>query len=465
LSIKERLSNFWNPTIEEAKRPTAKIVRNQFTKEMPERVTFQKLMKYHDYTPQIQIAVSSYAELITGTDMQVQSDVTEAQEFMEEWIRQNNFYEKFEGLVSTVLICGNGLLEKLSGNDIQDVEEVDMTTIINKKRDDFGKLQWYEQRQQSGQIVPLKNVDDFIEFNLTTYSKQAWGRSLFHSLAVPRTTGFRTTAPLVEIMWGTEDAMGAILLNNAYPITTITYPGANDEYLEKEAERWRRYKPGDKRIQKIKPEIEFFEAKEGSGRYQYLVEHLEKTFELGTQFPHDIMTGDFTSRASSETTETIVMKKVRGYQRYLSNKLKTDLFDLILEQNGFNPEEVNLEVSFTAQNVIELTPDQVNKLYVDNVISLTEVRDWFATNTGMDLTEQELKKIMVQNDLAARAQQVGNKVRDEKVNNLEKTFESHLHERDKQIAILQEKLIEREHSSRYDKIKLTREIMEELKKI
>jgi len=48
-----------------------------------------------------------------------------------------------------------------------------------------------------------------------------------------------------------------------------------------------------------------------------LVGHMEKTFELGTQFPHDIMTGDFTSRASSETTETIMQKRVRGFQRYL----------------------------------------------------------------------------------------------------------------------------------------------------
>jgi len=71
--------------------------------------------------------------------------------------------------------------------------------------------------------------------------------------------------------------------------------------------------------------------------------------ELGVQFPHDILTGDFTSRASSETTENIVMKKVRGWQRYLCTKLKKELFEPILEQNGFNTEEVELEVSFTVQ--------------------------------------------------------------------------------------------------------------------
>jgi len=343
------------PLYEGVKQPLAKIVKSEFTKERP-KVTFERFIKYHDLTPQIQIAVSSYSELITGTEMVLKTKGKEAQDFLDEWVRKNNFYDKFEGLVTTMLICGNSLLEKLDKTDLEDVQEVDMTTIVSKKRDEFGRLEYYEQRQEMGKIVKLEDTEKFIEFNLTHYSNQDWGRSLFYSLAIPRTTGFRTTAPLVEIMWGMEDAMGGIYLNNAYPITTITYPGANDEYLEKEAERWRRYKPGDKRVQKIKPEIEFFESQGSQSKFTELINHMEKVFELGTQFPHDILTGDFTSRASSETTETIVMKRVRGFQRYLCTKLKRELFEVILEQNGFNPEDEELEISFTAQNVVELEP-------------------------------------------------------------------------------------------------------------
>ncbi len=396
--FKATLNEFWNGTLEEAAKPTAKIVKSEFIRERPEDVTFERLMRYHDATPQIQIAVSSYSELITGTDMVLTTENQEAKDFLDEWIRRTGFYDKFEGLVTTLLIMGNALLEKLDKTNIEDVEEVDMTTIVAKKRTDVGELEWYEQRQQMGKIVRLKDVEKFIEFNLTHYSKQAWGRSLFYPLAIPRTTGFRTAAPLVESLWGMEDAMAAIINNNAYPIVTITYPGANDEYLEKEAERWRRFKPGDKRVQKIKPEIDIFETQPAS-KYTDYVNHMEKVVELGTQFPHDIMTGDFTSRASSETTETIVMKKVRGFQRYLSNKLKTDLFNIILEQNGFNPEDVKLEVSFTAQNVIELEPDQVGKLFIDKVITLKEVRDWFASNVGMELDDKEMDDLLATNEL------------------------------------------------------------------
>lgn len=402
--FRELLAESWLFRVEEASKPTAKIVKSDFTRERPEHITFQRLMRYHDMTPQIQIAVSSYSELITGTDLIINSKNEEAEKFLEEWMRRTNFYEKFEGLVTSILMFGAALLEKLGPKDTQDVQEVDMTSIMSKKRDEFGRLEYYEQRQLEGQIIKLENIDSFIEFSLTNYSNQAWGRSLFYSLAVPRTTGYRTTAPLVEVMWGIEDAMAGIIQNNAFPITTITYPGANDEYLEKEAERWRRYKPGDKRVQKIKPEIEFFETNPAS-KYTDYISHMEKVFELGTQFPHDILTGDFTSRASSQTTETIVMKRVRGYQRYLCSKLKKELFEPILEQNGFNAEEVELELSFTTQNVIELEQKEVLELFKVKAITLKEIREWYQANTGMQLDDKEMEDLIAKGEEDKQMQQ------------------------------------------------------------
>jgi len=430
-------------TIEEAQ--LSKIVRSEFIKERPERVNFERLMRYFELTPQIQIAVQSYSELISGTDMVISADNKEAKEIIDEWVRETDFYNKFEGLVTTMLICGTAIFEKLDTAKIADVTEVDMTSIVNKQRNDKGITLHYEQRQQAGQIMKLGEgqMDKFIEFSLTHYSQQAWGRCLFYSLAVARTAGNRTTAPLVEVMWGIEDAMGGIYQNNAYPITTITYPGANDVYLEKEAERWRRYKPGDKRVQKIKPEIEFFESQGSQSKFTEIITHMEKVFELGTQFPHDIMTGDFTSRASSETTETIVMKRVRGFQRYLCSKLKKELFEPILEQNGINTEEAKLEITFITQNIIALKPEQVLKLFEDKAISLKEVRDWYIGNTGMELEDEGLKDLIDKAEFQQDAQNMmnqnkfGQQMKDvnDKVERYTKKIED-----DEKLAKLQERM-------------------------
>lgn len=386
----------YNKPIKEAlyegkKEPQAKIVKSQFIREQPIKVTFERLIQYHDSTPQIRLPVSAYRELITGTDMTFNSEDEAATEFILKWVNDTDFYNKLENMTTTLLICGNSILERLSENDTQDVQEVDMSTIIAKKRTDVGELQWYEQRQEQGQVVKLGkgNTDRFIEFNLTHYSQQAWGRSLFYPAAIARSTGDRITAPLVEILWAIEDAAGATIINNGYPIKTITYQGANDKYLEKEAEKWRRYKPGDARIQKIKPEIEFFESSSSAARYDIMYAQINKSIELATQFPTDIMTGDFTSRASSETTENITMKLVRGFQRYICNKLKSELFDPILEQNGFNTETVKLEMAFTTLNIVDLNVDQVKGLVADKVITINEGRMWLRDNTGMELPDDD----------------------------------------------------------------------------
>ena len=372
------------------KTPSAKIIKRDWLRERPNNVTFERLIDYHDRTPQIRMSIASYSEMITGTDMTVTCKSEDAQKQLDDWIRRTNFYDKFENLVTTILITGNGILEKLDEKDVQDVLEVDMSTVLSKKRDEFGELEYYEQRTQNGGLTKLGEgqLGKFIEFNLTSYSRQPWGKSIFYSLAVPRTVGNRTMPPLVEAMWGLEDAMVSIVLNNAYPITTITYPGANDDYLRTEARRWQEYKPGDKRVQKIKPEIEFFESS-GNSKYTDFVTHIQKTFELGTQFPHDIMTGDFTSRASSDTTETIVQKRVRGYQRYLANKLKHELFDSILINLGFDPEKEDCEIQFTTQNVKELEVEQVVQMKEKNDITLNELREWIRSNVGIELTDDK----------------------------------------------------------------------------
>jgi len=140
--IKGILNEVWNGSdnfgvlMEKGKIPDAKIVKSQFIREQVENTTFEKLQRYHDLTPQIQIAVSSYTELITGTEMLISSEDDRAKEILDEWINKTGFYDKFESLVRTILICGNAILELLDENDITDVAEVDMSTVIAKRRTD-----------------------------------------------------------------------------------------------------------------------------------------------------------------------------------------------------------------------------------------------------------------------------------------------------------------------------------------
>ena len=91
------------------KTPSAKIVKREWDRERPQQVTFEKLIFYHDRTPQIQMPVAMYSEMISGTDMEVTCNSDEATKLLDDWIRRTEFYEKFENMVTTWLICGNAL--------------------------------------------------------------------------------------------------------------------------------------------------------------------------------------------------------------------------------------------------------------------------------------------------------------------------------------------------------------------
>ena len=122
------------------------------------------------------------------------------------------------------------------------------------------------------------------------------------------------------------------------------------------------------------------------------------------------MTGDFTSRASSDTTESIVQKRVRGYQRYLANKLKHELFDPILINLGFDPDNEDCQIQFTTQNVKELEVEQVIDMKEKGNITMNEFREWVRTNIGIELTDdKELQqKEEMEQQMAASLQSINN---------------------------------------------------------
>ncbi len=374
--------------------PDAKIVNNSIANmwgDTPD-VSFGTLIMYKDCTPQIKIAVDSYRNLICGTEITINSDDEECKKIIEEWNRKTNFFDKWNGMVETLLTCGPALLEKLDEKEVIDVLEVDMKTIVGKKRDQYGFTESYLQMTQNNQVKPLTNLKKYIEFELTNSSRSVWAKSLFYSLAVPRTVGDRTTKPLVEQLWALEDAITAIPVNHAYPKEYHIFANADEKKLDKQAIKIKNWKPGDKWIGTVMPEVQIIETK-GDSKYTDYINYFSKTIELGTQFPHDIMTGDFTSRASSETTDNLVMKRVKGFQRYLANKLKSELYDLILQQKGKDPKKANLQVSFGTPDIITLTIEQVSKLFTDKAITLDEFREYLKNKKALDLSENydELK--------------------------------------------------------------------------
>ena len=200
--------------------------------------------------------------------------------------------------------------------------------------------------------------------------------------------------------------MTSIISNHAYPVEYHVFDGASDEELEKQADLLRKHRPGDKRVVNRLPQIVISETK-GDSKYQAYQEHMDTTLQIGIQFPIEIMTGDFTSRASSDTTHTLLLQKIKSRQRYLATKLKNELYDPILIQNGFNPKSVNLQVSFGSNEVVSLDAMQTNTLRTSGALTLNEQREYLKQHTDLDLFED--KEIQAEQEERKKQQELQQK--------------------------------------------------------
>lgn len=371
--------------------------------EAPE-LTFRDYINYVKKVPQLQNGLSSYKELIISGHININTDDENAKKLIEQWNDETGFYDKLDSVVMTWVICGVAMLEKLDEEKTVDVLEVDIRSITGKQRDDFGRTIHYEQSTATGGTTHL-DPKKFIEFEYQNISRDKWAVPPHHALCVPRVVGNRVTPSILDSMITAEDAMTSIIANNAYPIEYHVFEGAGDEELEKQNELLRKHRPGDKRVTNRKPEIVISETK-GDSKYQAYQEHMDKTLQIGIQFPIEIQTGDFTSRASSDTTHTLLLQKVKSKQRYLANKLKTELYDPILSQNGFNPKTVNLQVSFGSNEVVSLDAMQTNTLRTTGALTLNEQREYLKQHTDLDLFED--------NEIKAQAEQRQKELDDQK---------------------------------------------------
>ena len=95
-------------------------------------------------------------------------------------------------------------------------------------------------------------------------------------------------------------------------------------------------------------------------------------------------------------------------------------------QGGFEPEDEELVISFSSQNIIELTPDQVLARGNAKQWTVNEVREWDRVNLGVELPddkELEAEKEL-QQTLAKNSQDIKDNTKKEHKNKFEAIYKN-----------------------------------------
>ena len=351
------------------------------------RVPFSTLYQYYENTPQVKLAVDTYVDLITGTGLSFNCSNPRMKALIDKYINDTDMYQKIREITNTLLITGNALVEVLG--DYDNFEEIDITTIIKKQRNQYGKVEYYDQRivgdfgEEDIRLNP--NNLKIIEMNIGISSRRPWGLSLFYPLAVPRVVGRRVYPSLIETMWKLEGDMAKIFGTYASPTNIWYYEGASMEDIDRYTNQLKKMKAGDSIITQKKPEIQTVEVSPNS-KFDRYVEHFEKLLEIGTGFSTEFFTGGMSARSSSESTLNLLSKKVRAVQEVVIKIITTELIIPVLQKNYRDAmiENADIKLGFEAQNMVYLTTTDVQAAVTGGVFTVDEARNWYKRH-GVEL--------------------------------------------------------------------------------
>lgn len=396
-----------NPTkvsIFEAQKPN-KVTRavDPFDSTIGERppVPFSLLFDYRDKTPQIDSIIEYMVDLIVGTEMNINvnddnPDAEAAKELLDKFASEIDLFGKVKQLTDDSLTAGTALFARVfTSGVLTNIEQFDITTLKRVKRDEYGNVKAYLVDNGTGGEVPIKgNIQQiFVPLIFRPRGRDFFGRSIFHGLAVERNLGNRTTRPIVEALWSLDDVVVGTLENFAYPIEYHTFDGINDNDLEIEAQKMKELKPGDRLFLSRMHEIDRREPTQA--KFDPFFEHTSNIVQLGTGFPLEILLGDFTSKASSQTTDSLLMRRIKAFQQHLMNVVKTEILEKYIQSvkgsRWETPEalaELSITINFETSSQMEYTPDMVLSRVNSGMWTEDEGRQFDKTN-GQDLFDDD----------------------------------------------------------------------------
>jgi len=442
--------------IDEAVKPNTTVrVVDKYKKVIGERpiVDFTTLIDYKNETPQIDTIIGFETDMIVGTDLNINADDEEAKELCEDFANETALYDKVRNHVNITLTTGFGTLVRVrKGGILVNVEEFDISSLYEMYRDEYGNNVAYVQKI-GGEYYTIDKLGDYIPLIFKRNGRSAYGLSEFHAMSISRTTGNRTTRPLVKALHSLDDVVIGTLENFAYPMEFHTYEGANTEQLEDEARKFRDAKPGDRFFINRPHEIDRREPTQA--KFDSFIAHFKDILQHGTGFPLDMLTGDFTSKASSETADSFFMRKIRAYQKYLTKLLKAEVFEELLRSLGWDEDKIqdaNITIEFEVKTEQAYTPELVGSRVGAGIWTVDEAREFDKAN-GQDLfdddkiaQEQEEKKQMQKDQFNLQKQGV------EQKNNFQKQKEK-LHEIEEKVKGLRENDdIDKKYSNLFEKI-------------
>ena len=352
----------------------------QLVGEFPE-VDFERLYQYYHHWDQIKTAVDVMHQKFRGSEISIKSNNEYFNVFIQKWWDVANAEKKFSQYIYSLLITGSAIMELQYTPDgrIGNIEQIPMQTIYRMFRDQFGN------ELKLVQIVDgvFKELDPqfFIHHSINNPDRQAFGKSMFNTLASPRPiTGTvdpitgdaintdRNTMSLLDAQAVLQNAEIEIKKKMAKPRLIVSANGMPREQMEQiQAEM------ADENTDQYiwifdKPVASAELQVQGSDKFGKYGENVDAHIDIGTVFASSVITHpQGFSYSGGQTPLDVLDQRMIDLQSELAEIMRDRLIKPLAESWGFKEFDL-METKITFTPIVKrLTMEDIGSLDRDAV--------------------------------------------------------------------------------------------------
>ena len=338
--------------------------------------------------PRLNLSNETYIQMILGKGLKITAKKESVADMVNEWLETINWDEQLEDALYSYLGCGNMFFEH--DPSYSEWVEVPVTTIQSIVRDKKGNVKYYLQHVNDQDIKLRPN--EICHLKLTNVAREPFGRGLHHSVLSTYTnpdTGETFDSPLIQ-MKKMEDAMPKIFEGHADPTVMFHFADAGEQFIKTQADALKKMRHGSKIVTDKEFDVKIIESA-GNSKFEGYIDHIQRDLlEPGSKFPLQFFNAGFTARAASESTDSVLTRKVKRIQSRLANQIKMKIVIPYLQKHGKNVKAKDIQLFFETPQKQEATIADVTTSFRDNLIKRSEARKWFIGNTSININENDM---------------------------------------------------------------------------
>lgn len=272
-----------------------------------------------------------------------------------------------------LLYGGNTFIEMLTPNNLQMLNQVELSSIYKIYRNEAGDISKIQQLI-GGKLNDL-DPDSIIHIPWLQIDREPFGRGLIQPLIAPRIdVKGRQIPPLYKIKASLEYDIYRMIHRRGVPRSVFSFPEASDEIIQSYSQELK-----DPDVDaSFATNTQVAIASEGSGPaqgLQNLILHLDKRFQAGLQTPiNNLLNSSGYTEASARVAEELGMLIVKDLQMRLKHAIENELYERIILQAGLDPEKAKIELHWGARQEPEYTLTDLVNVFDRKLITVSEAR-------------------------------------------------------------------------------------------